>query len=261
MPLVRTGGVHQGLSGARTVDVTSLKQEFTFDFEAMESLDYQWLEVMHSRITRRRLYLLNPLKPSNRVSYAASSMKSQGATALASKYGFNVGSNWRYSNEYPLYLLGFEGRSAEILPFEADFSQIIFDEGSPFPFLPDETLSFRVLMKASAGTLARFRLDWYDADHEWIQADGSSQFEIDEDWSQWSLSGVIPIEGAAGVTMGVQLDQGDNTVWVAAPQAHEGNSLRLWEPGGGAPEVVIESLDITSPRFPLRDGTLKLLEA
>src|SRR5690554_2646520 len=72
--LVRYGGVHQGLSGARTVDVTGHRYEYAFDWDYMEQAEWAWLEAMHLRHVPGPFRLLNPLKK-NRLAPQSSAMK------------------------------------------------------------------------------------------------------------------------------------------------------------------------------------------
>jgi hypothetical protein len=52
-----------------------------------------------------------------------------------------------------------------------------------------------------------------------------------------------------------------NPLYMTAAQMESGASATTWELGGGAPEVLVDQLSTSSPRYPLMDVQLSLLEA
>src|SRR5690606_23969820 len=71
----RYGGVHQGLTGARTMDITGHRREVEFQFTYLEKAEFEWLNALHARMVPGPLYLLDP-RYRNRLSPQATSLRS-----------------------------------------------------------------------------------------------------------------------------------------------------------------------------------------
>src|SRR5690606_40132859 len=48
----RYGGIHQGLTGARTMDITGHRREYEFEFVYMDKQDFAWLNALDRKSTR-----------------------------------------------------------------------------------------------------------------------------------------------------------------------------------------------------------------
>ena len=78
-------------------------------------------------------------------------------------------------------------------------------------------------------------------------------------WQRFSITRTAPAK-AALVVFRVDLTASNTYVRLAGPQVEAGSGVTAWEPGGAAPVVVIDQMPTTTPRFPLRDVTVSLLE-
>src|SRR5690606_10564447 len=79
-------------------------------------------------------------------------------------------------------------------------------------------------------------------------------------WSRLELAATALV-GAAMMRMDVLSQYSTEDVYVAAPQIEANSEATYWEPGGGSVWVHLDQLDTSSPRFPLFDVSMTLLEA
>lgn len=253
--LVRFGGIHQGLSGARTMDITGYRTEYNFEFRNLERSEFMWLEALHSRFVDGPHRLIDPLKK-NRLSAQASKMRT-----------VDPGSNGVYttlassgSRDYPA-AVPLPGRSLVVVP---DATSVIqFDSGKRFPVLSAETpISSVWLRSASAYGQAYLRMSWYDIEDTFI-SNQDIGIDISVSWSRHWFNFVDKPVGAVAATFSVVLETPAIEVKLAAPQVEiSATSLPTsFEIGGGAPAVLVDQLPAVSGRFPLRHATLTLLEA
>lgn len=254
---VRYGGIHQGLSGARTMDVTGHRSEFQFEFTYLDQDEWAWLDALHTRLVPGPHRLINPLKK-NRLTLRASNMDA--TSRRAKRDGVYTPAMWEKTTEYPA---GMFGRSVKMLAWSTAVGYLAMDIDKPVPVLPGEALSASVWLR-SEGTHTGAKIH-FDGTDRYGQRFSDATFNLPDlttEWQRFTVPAYAPPANAAGVTMFVQLGADDSfPVYVAAPQLETGPVVTGWEIGGGAPEVLMDQLESTSPRFPLRDATLTLLEA
>lgn len=251
---VRYGGVHQGLSGARTMDVTGNRSEYKLGIKHLEPDEFLWLEALHARLVPGPFYLINPLKR-NRLTAQASRLLPVGPRSS----GVYVDSPYTISRDWPDDV-PVPGRSLALSGWE-ETVEVRFDPNRPVPLLSGDTLTASVYLKADVPYDATLRVAWYDEDKKFL-SNTDIPITIANTWSRhWTTYHEAPREAAAA-KLSVPLGTADTTVYVAAPQLEVNTSWpSTWEVGGGAPLVLFDQLPTVSGRYPLRDVVITLLEA
>lgn len=193
---IRYGGIHQGISGARTVDRTGFRQDYEFTFKYLDAQEWLWLDVLHTRVVPGPLYLINPLK-TNRLSTRA--VQGYDMDPVGSAHGgASSAADWSRVNDYPTGL-GIPAVVHELNQYPGDFGYLIFDREQPFPLLPGEKFCMSVWVRTTRGPMdVGIRVDWYEQDGTSDLAQGSSAFEIGPKWQRVSLESVIPPAGYVG---------------------------------------------------------------
>lgn len=256
---VRYGGIHQGLSGARTMDITGHRSEYEFEFKYLDRAEFQWLEALNSRMVWGPHWLINPLKR-NRLSLQAT----RGLVSRHERAGVRLplGSSYALDASVPSSV-GLPGRAMRFSSWTEANPRVRFDHDKYVTVLPDEIISASVWLGAPPGVPyagVALRLDWFDEDQQPLSPTVSEVFSI-EPWVRQTLPGAAPPAGAVACRFSVVLASTNTTVFLAAPQVESGPVVTDFEVGGAAPEVLVDQLSTSSPVFPLRDATLTLLEA
>lgn len=252
---VRYGGVHQGLSGARTMDVTGHRAEYKFEFKHLERDEFVWLEALHTRFVPGPFHLLNPLKR-NRLTVQASRMlpieSKNSGVFLTAPYTFVR--DW--PTEIPL-----PGRSCRVAGWAGANAYLQFDQQKLVPLMPNETLTASVYLRSDLAHSGWLRVSWYDADRAFI-SNTDVPISLATEWQRhWSTFHEAPSD-AVGAMFTLVLGSANTAVYVAAPQLEADAPFPTeWQIGGGAPVVLVDQLPTTSGRFPLRNASLNLLEA
>lgn len=253
-PVTRYGGIHQGLSGARTVDVTGFKQSFQFEFEHLTSEQFAWMEALHLRYIPGPLFLLNPLKK-NFVSREVCSL----AVGSASVQG--IGSDTgtlSYDTSFPTGVLGVQS----LLNTGYVAGNVVrFGQARPMAVRPSETGTFSVYLRSDSNQDVTLVLDVFRADGTQTTSP-SVVANMTSTWTRFSLTATSAAD-AAWVVPALVFNMGGTLppFRIAAPQMERGSSATGWEMGGGSVRVLIDQLPTSSPLSPLTDATLTLLEA
>lgn len=251
----RLGGVHQGLSGARTMDVTGHRATYELGLRYMDPAEWSWVEAMHTRHIPGPLKLINPLKR-NMLSHQCTSLRSlNGRSGLQ----LPIGSVPTYEREWPTEVsTGGRSLRVEIGPD----SEIRLDGAKPIPLRNStDTVTWSVYMKASTPVTVEMRINILDSDSNDTFFFIAGTRSITTEWQRftqtWTFDDTEYIPASFVPTIRTAVD---SNLWIAAPQAEYGLAATGWEIGGGAPEVVIDQVPTVSPRYPLRTATLTLLE-
>lgn len=268
---VRYGGVHQGLSGARTIDVTGHRSQFTFEFRALTQEDFAWIRALHMRHVPGPLYLLDP-RYKNRLSPQSTAMHmiigSPGQFIAARGLGVvstNSARNWSYDWPAEAGPIGVRSQRFQSYPVTPPLDIWRFDFGYPIPVLPGETITYSLYVRCEDGETQPFYLllDFFDRLGETATSERFER-EATGDWSRVSYTFTVP-DGVAAIGCGGIVGHEESPtsypLLVAAPQVESGPEATEWEMGGGARRVHVDQLSSSSPKFPLTDCTLTLLEA
>lgn len=258
LPVIRYGGIHQGLTGARTMDVTGHRQDFELQINWLDQDEYRWLEALHARVVPGPYYLINPLKR-NRLSLQASKM----SISQSSKTGVRLpaGSSTGQSLAFPAAEVGLPGWSSYVWHWDDPSPRVTFDRGRPIPVLAGETITASIFLNPSPGdpVTVTLQLDWFDVAGETLTPTASA-IELPSGWTRQQVTGVPP-SGAVSCRFSMGLVDPDGAVYMAAPQVEAASAATNWEIGGASVQVLLDQFDTESRRFPYRNTTLKLLEA
>lgn len=249
---VRFGGVHQSLGGARTMDVTGIKKQYQFNWKYLEAADYQWLRALHTRLIAGPHRLVDPLLK-NRLSLGTSD-----GNIAPHKYTFYTQSAGTLSNQldYPTGVLG--QRSVRWSDRTASSTlRLDLDKGTDV--FPLETITHSVYLKGASAVSVDVFIAWYDKDFVFLSNSSTTTHSVTTSWARYSASKTAPANAVLGV-MNIRATA-TTTINVAAPQIETGSSATEWEQGGANPLVLIDQLPAVTPRYPLSNITMTLLEA
>ena len=260
MSKTRYGGVFQGISGARTVDVTGFRDDYKFTFENIAASDYAWLEALHTRHIPGPFWLINPMRR-NRLSTRATTAD----RPVRSNHGVTVSLgtlakvyDWPSAAGIGAQSLRWTGSAAN--------SYLLWDPDTHAPIFPGETITVSVWIKGSAATTVGLGGTWFLRDGTQTTNLVVSQ-PVTTSWTRISATGTAPA-GAAMFTAGFSVVS-PVTFNIAAPQVegaglgdigHPGG-LTTWQQGGGAPRVHIDQLSHSSHMYPNHSAELSLMEA
>ncbi|MBM7771983.1 hypothetical protein JOD54_002187 [Actinokineospora baliensis] len=246
---VRYGGIHQGLSGARTLDVTGHKAEYTFQWRWIDPAERLWLEALHTRLIPGPFRLIDPLRH-NRLSISAVTLNGPGITVPTATR--------TWTTDWPA-LAGPGYRSLRLTGWGGETNTVTFDQAVKTAVFPEEQMVGSVWLKADAAVSARIGFEWFDRTGAQVGTNYNT-VSITTTWTRFSMFRLAPVGAVSGVFQ-FRGQTYTTPVQLAAPQFERGSTPAAWETGGGAPVVVLDQLALTSPRFPLVDCDLTLLEA
>jgi hypothetical protein len=263
MTEVRYGGVHQALNGARTMDTTGYRQKFDMDFKYLSESEYAWLRSLYLGNVQEQLYLMNPLRK-NLLSQQASMALWHGTldngmqnVAFASSYDF--------FNDFPTGLPVAGTRVPRVLSVATAPAYVVMDGGTRFvPANVGEPLTYSIYMRTTAGTAS---VDMYvqTMDKYGVGTVGPGVIatkSVTTSWQRFTVTHTPATVGIAAARFGLQLATATtyNTL-LAAPQVEYGASATPFSIGGGLSKILIDSIDSESPRYPLSNVSVTLLEA
>lgn len=251
---VRYQGVHQALSGARTVDFLGVRHEYELSFEYLDEQDWIWLEALYEGLVPGPYYLIDPLKK-NRLSVAGCGLRDgvRDATAVAIW-------NWQYqmSRVKP----GSVNLPVESIILEAPGSgqTYLFDPRVPTPVVPGEQITASIHARGSAGRTIQMVMHHHGPDGRRLgTAQSAATMNMTTSWNRYSMPLTVPA-GVHAIRLGITTGTGSADVQLCAPQIEGGTTATSWRPGGGGVQVVLDSIPTSSPRWPLKDCSVSLLE-
>lgn len=254
---VRYGGVHQALSGARTMDILGHRSEYTFEWTYMEPAEWTWLRALHTRHVPGPFRLINPMRK-NRLTPQASAVTPAPQTSI----GVHVlNGTWDWVWDWPTEA-GPGARALSLPSWGTGNAVVRFDWNKPIALFPNETVTFSAYVKADGDTNVRLVIDFFDRYGKHITSSPQQTRTVTTEWQRVSLTHSVADAEIAGAAPAIlTAPQGTPGIRLAAPQFESGSAATAWEQGGAAPVVLIDQLETSSPRFPLTDCTLTLLEA
>jgi hypothetical protein len=247
---VRYGGVHQGLSGARVMDVTGWRNDYKLEFKYLDQDEFRWLEAIYMQVVPGPHYLINPLK--------RNLLSAQSTALYSGQLGITVGGTTANVNDYPSEL-PFPVRSTKMQDWVGTSNLMIFDNGRPVPIYRTDPLIYSVYLKADAALSVTLQAYWYNISGSLI-GNTDTTVAIDTEWSRYWTSYLEPPNGAVGLTAAINFGTAGSDIYVAAPQVESGYTPSAFDLGGGAATVIIDEFPEVSPRYPLRNVAVTLLE-
>lgn len=248
---VRYGGIHQGISGARVMDITGYRNEYSLDFRLLDQDEYRWIEAIYTQMVPGPIYLVNPLK--------RNLLSNQSSTMSFGSLGITAGGVTATVVDYPNELIT-PSRAIKMVEWTGSTNLMIFDNGRPVPIITGQPLVYSVYLKADAELSVTLRAYWYNASGGLI-SNTDTTVGIDSTWSRYWMSYLEIPTGAVGMLASINFGTAGADVYVCAPQVETGvNSPTQFDLGGACASVIIDQLPETSPRFPLRDVSVSFLE-
>lgn len=252
---VRYGGIHQGLSGARSLDITGYRSEYEFEFKHLDRDEFLWLEALHLRLVPGPFYLLDPLKKNRLTSQSSRlDMTNYNNSGIELTGPYTIDRDWPTEITIP-------GRSKKLTGWGTG-QTVTFDPTKPVPLLDGETLTASVWLKADTTyNNVKLRITWFTEDLVKI-SDTDISVSATTEWSRHWYTYHDQPTNAAAASFSLVLGAAGPALYLAAPMLEAGVTWPSdWELGGASPLVILDQLPTESMRFPLRNATLTLLEA
>lgn len=253
-PRRRYGGLHQGLSGARQMDITGFRQDVTLDFDYMEYEEWEWLDAMHSKLIPGPYYLIDPMRK-NLLVPESSFPKVGGGTARGS--GVTQGVTVR-TNDWPTGV-GVGGWSNKWTNRSAG-AWFRTARNNPVPVNPGQEVTVSAYLKASVGLDLRWIVDYYDRNGQNGDSGYSANIPITTSWARYSYTVTVPV-GIGAIDPVLYFLNHTPDIYIAAVQVELGPTATDWELGGGSMKALIEQMPTSSPLFPLTNVSVTILEA
>lgn len=252
---VRYGGNHQALSGARTVDVTGFRSDYSLEWSLLERADWEFLEALHLRHMPGPFGLLVPGRR-NRLTPQSSTL-SESLTGYGVWTGAHtVAREWSYPAAAGPGVWSIQ----LVAPSGVNWQPVRFDPKRPAPVIPGETLTGSVWLKADHAqtvSLAIDRLDRFgnrvDNQDQWADA------AVTTEWQRFTITRTAEAT-AAGATFALLTNDPQPMVSVAAPQLESGDTATAFEQGGAALWVAVDQLTTTRQLLAYTDVSVSLLE-
>lgn len=253
---VRYGGVHQGLSGARTIDLTGVKMQIDLQLNYLSETQHLWLRAMHTRHIPGPVYLVNPLERNLMSKESAMSrvvyFDGNGVYSNTSAYPHN----WEWEASYPTGVPGTRAVKRTGIPASSVKWQI--DAGRKIPVTAGAAYDWSAYLKSDSAKTITFGIDWYDKAGVFLSASTSAK-SVTTSWTRFDMSATAPANAALAVPTWTSTTNVSFTS--TALQFEAGSTPTSWTLGGGSMAVMIDQMPTNSPRYPLRNSNITLLEA
>lgn len=250
----RFGGVFQALSGARSVDVTGHKKKYSFEFRFLDQDEYEWYKKLHLRMFPGPFRLIDPLEK-NRLTPESSMTKWGGGTAQGLWLSQGVASRvW----DYPATVGDGFGQSTTWSNRPSGTSILRFDTKRLTTVIAGEQITASVWLKTDIGFSPNVVVDWYNRTTQ-VGSTPVSTPSVTTSWQQVSITATVPV-GATRARFAVYTTNTASTLYLAAAQFEQAATTSAWALGGAAPIVSVDQMTTVSPRYPLRNITMTLLE-
>jgi hypothetical protein len=254
MPIVRYGGIHQGLSGARQIDITGFRQNITLNFEALFYEDWAWLEAIYRRLIPGPHYLINPMRK-NLLVAESSFPKVGGGTARGS--GILGGATLRTA-DWPTGV-GAGGWACKWTN-RSGAAWFRLARNNPAAVNPTQQVTMSAYIKGSTATNMRWIVDYYDRSGQNGASAYTADIPVTTAWTRVSHTITVPA-GIGGLDPVIYVADSTPDILIAATQLEVGAAATSWELGGGSMKAIVEQMPTVSPVFPLTDVSVSILEA
>jgi hypothetical protein len=250
----RYGGIHQGLSGARQIDITGFRQSVPLSFTYMDYDEWEWLDAMRTRLIPGPYYLINPLRK-NRLVPESCFPKVGGGTARGS--GVTQGATVRV-NDWPTGV-GAGGWACKWTNRSAA-AWFRLARNNPAAVNPGDVVTASAYIKGSTAANLRWIVDYYNRNGQSGDSGYSADIPITTSWARYTWTVTVPA-GIGALDPVLYFADSAPDISIAAAQVEIGASATDWQLGGGSMKVVIDQMPTESPLFPLENVNVTLLEA
>lgn len=247
----RYGGVHQSLSGARTMDITGHRATYKLEIPAVTPDESRFLEALHYRTVPGPYRLIDPMSR-NRLSRDAAILK-----PFTRDVTTTSGSLLRSAVGGPTAQAGVPVSGSVWSSYTLGASLTL----PPVPVLAGETLAISLwLATASGDTPVTLTLNAAvtNATGAAIET-GQMTVTAADHWDRSASTLPMP-DQAAQMQLSLTPTSGTSDLWIAAAQIEAATTPGVWDLGGGAPMVLLDQLERSSTIYPLNDLTVTLLE-
>jgi hypothetical protein len=234
------------------MDVTGIKKQYQFSWNYLDQAEYEWLRALHTRLIVGPHRMIDPLMK-NRLSLGTSD-----GNLAPHKYSFYTASAGLLSNQLD-YPAGLIGRRSVRWSDRTASSVLRLDLDKGTDVLPLETITHSIYLKGASAVSVDVLVAWYDRDFVFIGDSGVSTHSVTTTWARYSGTKTAPTNAVMGIL--TLHATATTTIDMAAPQLEAGSSATAWEQGGANPLVLIDQLATVSPRYPVSNVTMTLLEA
>jgi hypothetical protein len=248
----RIGAIHRSITGRPTLDRLATRRAWTLAWPYLDPDTYAYLDALHQGLVTGPLWLIDPSRPNRlppSVAATGSADKSvDGFTAAAGALA------WA-----PRPALGTGMPLAGGVTWQAPGAASRLDTAPIIPLLPRETVTF----SATIATTRPVQLV--------LSALSGASTQITEHKSPEATPGpagtrleltVTPAADVVACRVGISTATSPQpgTIVSTAWQLEAAPFATAWRPGGGAPQVLVDSLPVTYPLPGSYTTTLTLLE-
>lgn len=271
---VKFGAIHQGLTGARTLDNLGTRREWSMTWEDLDPSDCSALQGLYDqlRTDAGSVRLIQPYRKNLLTSVAASGgsvpaprssvtpFQTSNTSVVATRTLVprqSVDATYGLSPRLTFYTRVANGATG---------GQTCWPEGFPnnsaysrIPVIPGRTYTLSAYVRAVAGTGATMGLGVMREDGNLSSAPTQTpETIIDTVWTWVARSYTIPT--GWHIAYPTFTLPASSTIDVAAMQFEEGAGRTTWEHGSGAPIVAVTGLSFTDTWWPYRNATMSVIE-
>jgi uncharacterized protein YodC (DUF2158 family) len=191
----RYGGTHQGLSGARTMDVTGHRATYEIGFKYLEQDEWDFLRRMHLRAVPGPFRLLDPFY-TNRLTPESADCRVGGGTARGTTI---TGGNSIRTYDLPSGVTNLGGYSTKW--FNRSGLQIMrWDLKNRITLqYSGEIVTGSVYIKGSSSCTGSFGFDWFDRDGAQLAGSATYTLNSGTGWGRYWVSARPPADAATCV--------------------------------------------------------------
>lgn len=253
----RFGGTHVAISGSRTVDTFGYKMSYDFTLGNLYPEEVSRLEVLATSTGSSNMYLLDPMRPNMLARQYSTGMRTN-ANNCTRGYTPTTDPNSVPNPWVPGYVV------MSTLSNTAD--AFISSPSTPFPLNNTPVTVSAFYATSTTGLQIYHNVQFFDAAGMSLGTQSGSLLTVPTSgWTRLSSTLTPPAGAVVGYARFAVASQGESyasavSVNVAGMQVNMGSTLARTSIGGGAIRCFVDTFDIDSPRYPLQNISLSLVE-
>lgn len=260
----RFGGIHNAINGARTVDVLGHRASYEFELPYLTPEEFYWIEALYTETIPGPFYLLDPLRK-NRFSRETATARPADASGRGLISGNRSTLKWQLFHDSPVDWIKRGVRWTNLTESEGNGANLELDNTPFIPVLPHTGVVVSVYARANEPVGIRIRSDYMDAAGNVVPDSGADDYtDLSGSWTR--VTRTLADFPANTVTVRPELwtevgsATADTAIELIGFQAEHGYSATELALGGGSGQVVIDTMETTSPYYPLQTVNLSILE-